>query len=209
MIRIAVADDHPVPRAGIVQGTSQDPSITLVGEASTGPEVWELLAANEIDVLLLDLDMPDFQFRDEIPLMRKRYPKVKILIVTAYDQECLVRLLVEAGVDGYLLKDEDLEKYIEAIHDVANNRRFFSKRIVSAALNGGAGLPDLTPREREVLELVGRGQTSEQVSRILSITERTVNFHVASALRKLDVDSRTAAATKAQDLQIISIWRRQ
>jgi len=207
MVRVVVADDHPAPRAGIVQAISRDPSIQVVGEASNGPEVWDLLAKGKFDVLLLDINMPDFDPDREVPDMRTRYPGVRVLVVTADDTEESVCSLVEAKVTGYLLKDEDVDRYIEAIHDVAQGRPFFSKRILSAALNGGTSSPALTRREKQVLKLVAQGDTSEQVAKTLTISERTANFHVANILRKLNVDSRTAAAAKASEMGLISAWR--
>jgi DNA-binding NarL/FixJ family response regulator len=209
MVRVVVADDHPAPRAGIVQAISRDPSIQVVGEASNGPEVWDLLAKGGFDVLLLDLNMPGFDPDYEVPNMQTRYPGVKVLVVTADDTEESVCSLVEARVAGYLLKDEDMDRYIEAIHDVAQGRPFFSKRILSVALDGGTSLPTLTQREKQVLKLVARGDTSEQVAKTLIISERTVNFHVANILHKLNVDSRAAAAAKASEMGLISAWRDQ
>lgn len=207
MIRVVVADDHPAPRAGIVQAISRDPNIRVVGEAGTGPEVWDLLAKCKFDVLLLDLNMPGFDADVEVPIMRKRYPDVRILVVTADDTEESVSSLVEARVTGYLLKDENMERYIEAIHDVAQGQPFFSKRILSAALNSGTTPPILTRREMQVLSRLAEGDTSEQVAKALKMRKRTADFHAANILRKLDVDSRAAATAKATEMGLISAWR--
>lgn len=207
MIRVVVADDHPAPRAGIVQAISRDPDIRVVGEASNGPEVWDLLEKGRFDVLLLDLNMPGFDPDTEVPTMRKRYPDVPILVVTADDTEESVASLVDAKVAGYLLKEEDMDRYIEAIQDVALGRPFFSKRILSAALNGTTSPPILTRRERQVLRRLAEGDTSEQVAKALKIRKRTADFHATNIMRKLDVDSRAAATAKATDMGIISTWR--
>jgi len=207
MIRVAVVDDHPAPRVGIVQAVGRAPDIEVVGEASNVAEAWDLLAQNPIDVLLLDLHMPDFDPFHEVRKMRTRHPKVHILVVSAEDDEDMVHSMTELGIAGYLLKDEDLDKYIEAVREVAQGQPFFSKRILRAALNGGPVLPVLTRREKEVLELVARGDTSAQVGRALHITERTVNNHIENIFRKLEVNTRTAAATKAQELGLISVWK--
>lgn len=207
MIRVAVADDHPAPRSGIIQAISRDPNIRVVGEAGNGPEVWDLLEKGGFEVLLLDLSMPGFDPESEVPTMRKQYPRTKILVVTADDTEESVCSLVEAKVHGYLLKDEDMDRYIEAIHDGAQGQPFFSKRILGAALNGGTKVDMLTLREKEVLELLARGDTSYQVAIALDISRRTANFHVGNILCKLEVDSRTAAAAKATGMGFIAAWR--
>lgn len=207
MIRVVVADDHPAPRAGIVQAISRDPNIQVVGEASTGPEVWDLLTKGRFDVLLLDLNMPDFDPDVEVPTMRKRYPDVRILVVTADDTEESVSSLAEAKVAGYLLKEEDMDRYIEAIHDVAQGHLFFSKRILPVAMNGGTAVPILTRREMQVLKRLAEGDTSEQVAKALTIRKRTVDFHAANILRKLNVDSRAAATAKATEMGLITAWR--
>lgn len=207
MIRVVVADDHPASRAGIIQAISRHPNIQVVGETGTGPGVWELLAKGKFDVLLLDLNMPGFDPDVEVPAMRKRYPDVRILVVTADDTEESVSSLVEARVAGYLLKEEDMERYIEAIHDVVGGQPFFSKRILGTALNGGTTSTLLTRREKQVLGRLAEGETSEQVARGLKITKRTADFHVSNILRKLDVDSRAAATAKATEMGLISAWR--
>jgi DNA-binding NarL/FixJ family response regulator len=207
MIRVVVADDHPAPRAGIVQAISRDPDIRVVGEASTGPEVWELLAKGRFDVLLLDLNMPNFAPDVEVPSIRKRYSDVRVLVVTADDTEESVASLVEAKVAGYLLKEEDMDRYIEAIHDVAQGRPFFSKRILSAALNSRTSPPILTRREMQVLNRLAEGDTSVQVAKALKMRKRTADYHATNIMRKLNVDSRAAATAKATEMGLISNWR--
>lgn len=203
MIRVVVADDHPAPRAGIVLAIQRDPDIEIIGEASTGPEVWDRLANERFDVLLLDLTMPDFDPYREVPEMRKRYPDVQILIVTADDTEESVSSFADAKVAGYLLKEEDADRYIEAIHDVAEGRAFFSKRILSAALNGVTAPTPLTKRELQVLERLAEGGTSAQIAHVLKITKRTVDFHASNIMQKLDVEGRAAATAKATQMGLL------
>lgn len=206
MIRVIVADDHPAPRAGIIHAISRDPGINLVGEASSGPEVWDRIASAMPDVLLLDINMPDFDALQEVPIMREQYPLMAILIVTAYDDEEYVRTLLQAGVMGYLLKEEDMDTYVEAVQKVSKGQMFFSERVVPIALSNGTDTPTLTPRETEVLYWIARGATSERTAQKLSIARRTVDFHVNNATRKLNVGSRAAAAAKASELGLISAW---
>jgi DNA-binding NarL/FixJ family response regulator len=207
MVTVIVADDHPAPRAGIVQAVSQDPNIQVIGEASNGPEVWKLLAKSVPDVLLLDINMPGFAAFVEAPKLIDQYPEMAILIVTAYDNEEYVRSLVQAGVYGYIRKDVDVDTYVEAVHEVAQKRTFFSNGILQVALSNGPGIPALTEREQQVLRLIARGYTSEQIAHELNITKRTADFHARNIMQKFDVDSRRAAATKALEMKLISAWR--
>jgi DNA-binding NarL/FixJ family response regulator len=203
MIRIIVADDHPVPRAGIVQTISQDASIKVIGEASDGPEVWALLEERVPDVLLLDFNMPGFRAIQEVPDLLEHFPEMKILIVTAYSDEEYVRSLAEAGVDGYLLKDADADIFIEAVHDVAAGRTYFSSEIRHLLTGKGPDKPKLTAQEKAVLRLAGQGLTSDENARNLTISSSTVNFHVRNARYKLNAHSRTEAAVKALEMGLL------
>ncbi|MEJ2738132.1 MAG: response regulator transcription factor [Anaerolineae bacterium] len=207
MIGVVVADDCPALRVGIIQTINLDPDIEVMGEAGTGPEVWDLLGRGRFDVLLLDLHMPNFDPDTEVHAMRKQHPNVQILVVTADASWESVSSLVKAQVAGYLLKHEDIDKYTEAIHDVAQGQPFFSKRILPAALGGGVTLVSLTPREKQVLIRLAVGDRSKEIARALKIRKRTVDFHVTNILRKLDVDSRAAAIAKAIEMGLISPWR--
>lgn len=207
MIKVIVADDHPAPRIGIVKTISEDPSIKVVGEAGNGPELWALLARNVPDVLLLDFRMPEFDALKEVPDMRKQYPDMAILIVSAFDEEEYVRSLAQAGVFGYMLKDEEEDTYIEAVHEVAQGRLFFKNDLLHIALSNGIDTPKLTEREEQVLALIAKGNTSEQIARELKIKSRTVGFHVENIMQKLDVNSRAAAAAKASEMGLISAWK--
>jgi DNA-binding NarL/FixJ family response regulator len=208
MIRVLIVDDHPAMRAGVKQAISEARDIEVVGELSNGAELWAYLARSLPDVLLLDLLMPGFDPMQEIPRIRKLYPDVQILIVTFYDTGEFVLPLVKMGVAGYLLKEEEMSTYVQAIRDVGEGGVFYSKRILPLAVGGGIDTPALTRREFEVMKLVAQGKTSEQIAAELVVVRRTVDFHVENVMRKLGVDNRTAAAAKASELNLISTWRK-
>jgi DNA-binding NarL/FixJ family response regulator len=207
MIRVLIVDDHPATRAGVIKAISGAPDIEVVGELSSARELWAYLEKSVPDVLLLDLLMPKFDPLVEIRRIRKRYPEMQILIVTFYDTNEFILPLVKMGIAGYLLKEEEMSTYVQAIRDVADGGVFYSKRILPLAVGGGTGAPTLTPREFDVLKLVAQGKTSEQIAAELVVVRRTVDFHVENILRKFGVDNRAAAATKATELNLISAWR--
>ena len=207
MIRVLIVDDHPATRAGVIKAIIGAPDIEVVGELSSARELWAYLEKSVPDVLLLDLLMPKFDPLVEIRRIRKRYPEMQILIVTFYDTNEFILPLVKMGIAGYLLKEEEMSTYVQAIRDVADGGVFYSKRILPLAVGGGTGAPTLTPREFDVLKLVAQGKTSEQIAAELVVVRRTVDFHVENILRKFGVDNRAAAATKATELNLISAWR--
>ena len=209
VITIIVADDHPALRAGVVQAVAKVPDIAVIGEAGSGPELWELLANTPPNVLLLDINMPDFNILKEVPRLSSQHPALKILVITIYDNEEYIRSLVKMGVAGYLLKEESLDTYINAIYAIAGGGKFFSQRIVPITLKGGMDTPALTLRETEVLQLVAMGITSEQIANKLSVVPRTVNFHIENICCKLNTANRTAAAVKAIELGLISNGREE
>ena len=206
MIRVLVADDHPTLRAGVLQAIKEAPDIEVVGEAGTGPELWARLAEVRTDVLLLDLQMPGFDPFEDSPRIQERYPDIGIVVLTIYGDEQHVQALVKAGVGAYLLKEEEASTVVRVIREVAAGKVAYSEGVLAKVGRGTTTLP-LTKREREVLKLVAQGKTSEQIARELVLVKRTVDFHVENACRKLGVDNRIAAAAKASELELITVWK--
>jgi DNA-binding NarL/FixJ family response regulator len=206
MIRVLVADDHPTLRAGVLQAIKEAPDIEVVGEAGTGQELWARLADVRTDVLLLDLQMPGFDPFEDSPRIQERYPDTGIVVLTIYGDEQHVQALVKAGVGAYLLKEEEASTVVRVIREVAAGKVAYSEGVLAKVGRGTTTLP-LTKREREVLKLVAQGKTSEQIARELVLVKRTVDFHVENACRKLGVDNRIAAAAKASELELITVWK--
>lgn len=206
MIRVLVADDHPTLRAGVLQAIKEAPDIEVVGEAGTGPELWNRLAEVRPDVVLLDLQMPDFEPLQESSRIQELYPDTGIVVLTIFGDQQHVQALVKAGAGGYLLKEEEASTVVRVIRKVAAGKVSYSEDIL-AKVGRGTTVPPLTKREREVLKLVAQGKTSGQIARELVLVKRTVDFHVENACRKLEVDNRTAAAAKASELELISVWK--
>ena len=206
MIRVLVVDDHPTLRAGVLQAIKEASDIEVVGEAATGPELWASLAELRPDVVLLDLQMPGFDPFEDSSRIQEQHPDTAIVVLTNYGDEQHVQALVKAGAAGYLLKEEDADTVVRVIRKVAVGKVSYSEDVL-AKVGRGTTTPPLTRRERQVLKLVAQGKTSEQIARELMLVKRTVDFHVENACRKLGVDNRTAAAAKASELELITVWK--
>jgi len=206
VIRVVIADDHPPFRVGIRQTLDQAPDIQVVGEASNGPELFSMLSQSpSAEILLLDIEMPEFKVYEAVSQFAVQYPHLKILIVTAYDEQRRILRLIELGVKGYMLKDEPLNMYAHAIREVAEGRRYFSSRVAHVALTeNGKGAIVLTPREFEVLTLAARGLASPAIGMQLGISSKTVDTYVERACRKLGASNRTTAVLRAVELGLVT-----
>ena len=210
MIRVALVDDHPIVRDGLVAVLSDEPDFEVVGTAPTAEDALRLVSAQRPDVMLLDLELPGMGGVEALPELAKASPTTRVIVFTAYDTEERVIGALRAGAKGYLLKGATSEEIAQAIRTVHAGGSHLSPRVaatVVAELRGeraGSGSPArtrvaaaLTTRERQVLRLVADGRTNKEIARELSITERTAKFHVTSLLNKLGADNRAQAAVLA------------
>ena len=205
-IRIVLADDHAVVRQGIRRFLEEDEAIEVVAEASDGVEAVRLVEQHRPDVAVLDIRMPEVTGVEAARRIKGRFPEVRILILTAYDDDPYVFALLEAGADGYVLKTTTGDELVDAVRTVHRGESALSPEIASkvvrrATTGRPAGAADqvepLTPREIDVLRLVAKGMTNREVGRGLDISHRTVQGHLASIYGKLSVGSRTEAVTEA------------
>lgn len=201
MIRVVVVDDHPIVRQGLVTVLGDEDDLEVVGEAGSGHEAVARVERLQPDVVLLDLEMPDLDGVAAIPQLLALRPGLGIVVFTAYDTDERVLGSVRAGARGYLLKGASAADIARGIRTVHAGGSYLEPRVatrliaeVSAPKRGGLGL---SAREREVLRLVAEGLPTKQISLSLSITERTVKFHVNSILRKLGADNRAQAVALA------------
>ena len=201
MIRVLVVDDHPVVRQGLVGVLSDEADLEVVGQVGSGREAVSQAARLRPDVVLLDLEMDDLDGVEAIPQLRAAHPAVQILVFTAYDTDERVLGAVRAGARGYLLKGASAEDIARGIRTVAAGGSYLEARVASKVLAEMAGGPHrsntLSAREREVLRLVAEGLPTKQIASALSITERTVKFHVNSIFHKLGADNRAQAVALA------------
>ncbi len=200
MIRIVVVDDHPVVREGLVASLGDDPEFQVVGAAASAEEALALVAAQQPDIILLDLELPGVNGLAAIPALAAAHPASRVLILTAYDTDERVLGAIRAGAKGYLLKGAPLEEIARAIRAVHAGESYLEARIatkVLAELAPRKRPTTLSRREREVLRLVAEGHANKQIAQTLGITERTVKFHVTSILNKLGAGNRAQAVALA------------
>jgi DNA-binding NarL/FixJ family response regulator len=197
-IRVLVADDHPPLRLGLRALLERRPEVQVVAEAGDGETALAMLERLQPDVAILDIRLPR---RDGLALareIRRRGWPIRILLLSAYDDEALIREAMVVGVEGYLLKSEGLEAIAAAVQSVARGLTAFSPEILARA----RGLPErggegLTEREREILELVAEGLTRRAIAERLGISPRTVDYHLNQIFQRLGVSSRAAAVKEA------------
>ncbi len=204
MIRLLVVDDHPIVRQGLVAVLEDEPEFAVVGSVQSAEAALALIGSAAPDVILLDLELGSGM--DGVaaigPLLAAR-PDARILVFTAYDTSERVFAAIQAGAKGYLLKGAPVEELTRAIRTVHADGSYLESRVASTLLaevraprRGGGRLSE---RERAVLRLVAAGLTSKQIARELSITERTVQFHVTGLLNKLGAESRAQAVAIAAE----------
>jgi DNA-binding NarL/FixJ family response regulator len=206
-IRIVIADDHPVFRAGLQGLLSGQADFQVVGEAANGREAVNSVRLTAPDVLLVDLQMPELDGVHAIREIRGVAPKTRILVLTTYDSDGDILRAVEAGATGYLLKDTPREELFKAIRATARGESVLAPTVASK-LVGRARAPvdrSLSAREIEVLRLVARGTSNKIIGKELRISEATVKTHLLHIFAKLSVDDRTAAVTAAMERGVLRL----
>jgi len=198
VIRVILADDHPVVRSGIKAELDGAEGIEVVGEASSGDEALRLVGELRPDVLVLDVVMPGLDGVEVARLLRERHPELRILALSAYEDNAYVFGLLSAGAAGYVLKEEALDTIVEAIRAASRGETWLSKRVEEKVVRRAIGEEEvlLTEKELEVLMLMAKGWTNARIAVELKVSERTVGFHVENILGKLGVSSRTEAVVE-------------
>lgn len=191
MIRVVIADDHPLVRAGLRQVLADEPAIEVVGEAADGDETVAVLRATEPDVVLLDITMPGAPFPGLLRLLRGAFPRVEVLIVTMHGEDQFAVRALKEGAAGYLTKQQPPQEVINAIKQIAGGGRYLTAAVAERA---AAALDDNAPRlphervsrrEYEVLCMIGLGKSVKQIATELGVSPKTVSTHRARLLRKM------------------------
>ena len=200
-IRILVVDDHPVVREGLVALLEDEPDFEIAGAAGSAEDGLALAARVRPDVVLLDLELPGMGGIDAIPRLAAAAPEARVLVLTAYETDDRILGAVRAGARGYLLKGATAAEIAQAIRAVHGGGSALAPRVATKVLTEVKAPRRLTlsARERAVLRLVADGLSSKQIARRLSITERTVKFHIGSILNKLGAENRAQAVAKAAE----------
>jgi two-component system, NarL family, response regulator len=195
-IRVLVADDHPVVRAGLSAVITEQSDLEVVAEAENGARAVALFREQRPDVALMDLRMPLMDGVEAIRAITTEFPDARILALTTYEGDADIRRALEAGAWGYLLKDMLLTEVLTAVRDVQRGEQIIPVA-VAARLAEFPERSDLTDREAEVLRLVARGLSNKEVARAIGRTEETVKIHLKNVFAKLAVADRTEAVTVA------------
>lgn len=200
MIRILLADDHDIMRRGLRNLLETHPGWEVCGEAANGREAVKLARELKPDIVVLDLSMPELNGLEATRQIRKELPQTEVLIFTMHDTEQLVREVLAAGARGYVLKSDAGRYLISGIEAVAQHKPFFTSTVAETILDGylkvgsGQGVPvsavnPLTPREREIVQLLAEGRTNKEVASAPSISVKTVETHRRAIMSKLGIGS--------------------
>ncbi len=197
-IRIVLADDHAIVRQGLSRAIEQEDDMEVVGQASNGRDTIDVVRQLSPDVLITDISMPDLNGVEATRQVLRESPDVRVIALSMHSSRQFVMEMFKAGAMGYLLKDCDYDELIKAIHAVAGDRTYISPSIgdviVDDLIQGKSGetpsaFSVLTPREREVLQLMAEGNTTRQIALRLYISPKTVEAHRLRVMNKLDIDN--------------------
>ncbi|MBO0778138.1 MAG: response regulator transcription factor [Ktedonobacteraceae bacterium] len=221
MVRILLADDHPIVREGLRTLLETQPEFEVVAECANGEEVLRMTPRVQPDILLLDLEMPVMDGVETIRRLRQQPDSPRIIVFTAFDDDERIIYAIQAGANGYMLKDAPREEIFRAIHVAMEGGSLLQPVVASKLLlhmgqqrNATPSIPplahlahveDLTERELEVLRLLAQGMPNKEIASTLVITERTAKFHVSSIMSKLGATNRTEAVALAAQRGLISL----
>ena len=219
MVRILLADDHPIVREGLRALLETQPNFEVIAECANGEEALRMTEKLKPDMLLLDLEMPVMDGVETIRRLRRLQPSPRIIVFTAFDDDERIINAIQAGADGYLLKDAPREEVFKAIHVtmkggsllqpvVASKLMHHMERQRSQSNSSKFALPmidELTERELEVLRLLAQGMPNKEIASHLVISERTAKFHVSSIMSKLGATNRTEAVSLAAQRGLITL----
>lgn len=204
-VRVVLADDHPVVRDGLRALLGSLPHVEVVGEAATGREAIREAVLHRPDVLVMDLQMPDLDGIEATRELTRAAPDVAVLVLTMYDDDDSVFAAMRAGARGYLLKGADQDEIARAIHAVAGGQAIFGPGVAvrvlgyfSAPPRVDVPFPELTDRERDVLDLIAGGLTNTTIANRLGLATKTIGNHISNIFAKLQVAGRAEAIVRAR-----------
>jgi DNA-binding NarL/FixJ family response regulator len=215
VLRILIADDHEVARQGIRSLLESHAEWEVCGEARDGREAVEYASSLKPDVLLLDIGMPNLNGLDAARQILATTPEARILILTVHDSEQVVREVLAVGARGFLLKSDAGRDLLAAVEALQHRRTFFTSSVAQMMLDGYLRPEDegdaarqcvLTPREREVIQLVAEGKTTKEIATALSLSVKTAETHRTNLMRKLDLHSVAALTLYAVRNGIVQIY---
>ena len=214
-IRVVIADDQALFREGLRTLLSTRPEVDVVGEAANGLEALAIVAQLQPAVVLMDLQMPEMDGIQATARMRDRHPDIPVLVLTTFDDDANLFGALRAGAAGYLLKDVSSETLVAALQAATRGESFLQSTVTGRVVAAFARLMEeggvradalvlpLSPREREILALLGTGASNKEIADRVNLAEGTVKNHVTNILSKLDVRDRTQAALRARQLGLV------
>ncbi len=206
-MRIVIADDHRVVREGIRYMLSDETDIEIIGEAGTGDELLGIVESEPVDVALLDVRMPGMSGFDVLERLVEIAPQVRVLMLSMHDQPAYVRRAMELGAAGYVLKSAGRQELLTALRVVAEDGTYLPSELMEpliAGVTGRAGpTGKLSPRERQVLQLVADGYENKQIAAELELSEATVKTYLRGVFERLEVSSRAEAVAVGLRLGVI------
>jgi DNA-binding NarL/FixJ family response regulator len=206
-LRVLIADDHPIFRHGIRTLLDTTPDLTAVGEAQNGEEAIGLAASLQPDLILMDLQMPGLNGVEAARRILEASPSIRILMVTMFEDDASVFTAMRAGARGYILKDAEKSEMLRAIRAVGNGEAIFSPAMATRLIDyfttprpapASKEFPELTDREREILDLIAHGHGNQDIARRLVLSHSTVRNYVSSIFTKLQVADRAHAIIRAR-----------
>ncbi len=206
-ISIMIVDEHPMVRRGILAFLKNEPDINVVGEACDGQEAVQRCKELQPDVILMDLRMPVMDGVAATRLIHKQFPQVQIIALTTFQDKQLVQDALQAGALSYLLKNVTGQELVEAIRQAYAGRRTLApealQALIQASNDDSSSDYDLTPREQEVLELLVKGLSNQEIADRLSVSHATATAHVSNILSKLEVSNRAEAVALALEKKLV------
>jgi two-component system invasion response regulator UvrY len=195
MIRVAIADDHPIVRQGLRRIATEGAGIAVAGEAATAAELFRLVAGAPVDVVLLDVSMPGSAFVETVRSLREKFPSVRVLVLSVHPEDQWALRALRAGASGYLTKDHSPDQLVEAIHRVARGGKYVSE-MLAEKLAGHVDLgtfhaphEQLSDREYDVLRSLGRGMTVKDVAIQMRLSAKTISTYRTRLLEKMRLSS--------------------
>ena len=204
IIRVLIADDHPVVCLGLLGIINGQPDMTVVGQAGSGRQAVALARKHAPDVILMDLRMPDMNGVEAIGAIRAERPESAVIVLTTYQGDEDIRKAIAAGAQAYLVKGMSHLKLLEAIRSVRAGQPYFPRSIRNS-VPGKVNRSVLSPREMDILRLIVKGRDNQEIADALNITRGTVKWHVNIILRRLDVHDRTQAVVVAVQRGIVEL----
>jgi two-component system response regulator NreC len=213
-IKVLVADDHTILRQGIKSLLANEEEIEVIGEAKDGREALTIIEETLPDVILMDIAMPGLNGLEATRRIKKKFPRMKVLVLTMYTNEEYIFQILNAGANGYLVKETAFQDLISAIKAVYKNEAFMSpsisKKVINSYIKRAQNDEEetcevLTTREREILQLIAEGNSSKKIAELLFISPKTVETHRTHIMNKLNIHNRTGLVKYAIRKGIVEV----